>query len=116
MPVFRIVYIDTDRTDDANIKLRTLTAAFENRATAEAAMAKHGHRIAHLAEMGQAESLSDPVTLSIASGFTAIPRRHRDDERASATHPFLGMPRYDLAAMAVVIAGAMMTGAAIWLF
>ena len=116
MPVFRIVYIDTDHADDANVSVRTLTAAFEDRATAEAAMAKHGHRIAHLAELGQAESISDPVKLKIAGGFTAIPRRHRDDERASAVHPFIGLPRYDLAAMAVVIAGAMMTGAAIWLF
>ena len=116
MPVFRIVYVDTDHADDANMSLRTLTAAFEKRATAEAAMAKHGHRIAHLAEMGPTESVSNPVTVPIAGGFMASPPRHRVEARASATYPFFGLPRYDLAAMAVAAAGAVMAGAAIWLF
>lgn len=116
MPIFRIVYIDSDCIDDARTGLRTLTAEFENRATAEAAMAKHGHRIARLAEIGRGESRSHPVTVPIASGFAASRSRLRVEARASSTHPCFGLPRYDLAALAVVFAGAVMTGAAIWLF
>jgi len=112
MPIFRIVYIDSDCIDDARTGLRTLTAAFENRATAEAAMAKHGHRIAHLAEIGRGESLSDPA----ASGFTSSRSRLQVEACASATHPYFELPRYDLAALAVIFVGAAMTGAAIWLF
>jgi hypothetical protein len=116
MPVYRIVY-----TDDDSFRPRTLTAEFPSRPAAEAAMAKHGHRIAHIAEMGLGESIADPVVVPMASGATScagtsFTRECRERLRASAPQPLLGLPIYDLAAVMVVIAGAAMASAALLLF
>lgn len=102
MPTFRIVYIEDD-----TFAPRTLTAAFADRAAAEIEMAKHGHRVVHIAEMRAGERAFDPVTVAMApaSDATKVPARHDAPERITATQPLLGLPRYDLAAVAVVMAG-----------
>jgi hypothetical protein len=110
MPVFRIVYIDDD-----TFAPRTLTAAFPSRAAVEIAMAKHGHRVAHIAELGAGESAADPIEISIASGEGPAARRPADVP-ARAAQQVLGLPRYDLAGAAVVVVGFAIAGAAFLLF
>jgi hypothetical protein len=115
MPTFRIVYIDDD-----TFAPRTLTAAFPDRAAIEIAMAKHGHRVVHIAELRAGESAADPI--EIAMSGVAEPREQgaRDSagpsEGASAARPLLGLPRYDLAGVAVVAVGVVIAGAALLLF
>jgi hypothetical protein len=111
MPTFRIVYIDDD-----TFAPRTLTAAFPDRAIAEIAMARHGHRVVHIAEMRSGESAGDPVSVAMApeadQGATAMP-----GEPARAPVPrMLGLPAYDLAGAAVIAAGLAVAGAALLLF
>lgn len=113
MPTFRIVYIDDD-----TFRPRTLTAAFANRQAAEIAMAKHGHRVAHITEMRTSETAVDPVEVAMAEPPrpAAGPPAETARARITATQPLLGLPRYDLAGVAVVAAGIAMAGAAILLF
>jgi len=105
MPTFRIVYIDDD-----TFAPRTLTAAFSDRAAVEIAMAKHGHRVVHIAELRTGESMADPI--EIAMSGVAEPR----DARQPASEPTLGLPRYDLASIAVVAVSVAVAGAALLLF
>jgi hypothetical protein len=113
MPTYRIVYIDDD-----TFAPRTLTAAFPSRAAVEIAMAKHGHRVVHIADMKVGENAADPIELAMPlegekpSASERLPRR----APATATHPLLGLPRYDLAGVAVVAAGIAVAGAAYLLF
>jgi hypothetical protein len=104
MPIFRIVYIDDD-----TFAPRTLTAAFANRAAAEVAMAKHGHRVVHMAELGPGESAADPVRISLTGGeppsALEAPARH-------APRPLLCRLRDDLAGVATVL-GIVVVGAAL---
>jgi len=115
MPTFRIVYIDDD-----TFSPRTLTAAFAHRAAAEIAMAKHGHRVVHIAEMKAAESPTDRVVVPMAGDGAADGagggKGTEARERATATQPLLGLPRYDLASVAVIAAGLAVAGAAFLLF
>jgi hypothetical protein len=113
MPTFRIVYIDDD-----TFAPRTLTAAFADRAAAEIEMAKHGLRVVHLAEMHAGETAADPIVIPMAAAcdVSLLPARPRTQERVTATQPLLGLPRYDLAGVAVVAAGIAMAGAAYLLF
>ena len=113
MPTYRIVYIDDD-----TFSPRTLTAAFAHRAAAEIAMAKHGHRVVHIAELKAGESPTDPVVIAMAgeSAHDGIGNRAAARERATATRPLLGLPRYDLAGVAMIAAGLVVAGAAFLLF
>jgi hypothetical protein len=113
MPTFRIVYIDDD-----TFAPRTLTAAFADRAAAEIEMAKHGHRVVHLAEMRVGETAADPVSVPMAAASDArlTAPRPNTQEHITATQPLLGLPRYDLAGVAVVAAGIAVAGAAYLLF
>lgn len=113
MPTFRIVYIDDD-----TFAPRMLTAAFADRATAEIAMAKHGHRVVHLAEMRAGETAADPIPIAMAPESDGRPGAEKPlaPERVTATQPLLGLPRYDLAGVAVIVAGIAMAGAAYLLF
>ncbi len=122
MPTFRIVYIDDD-----TFAPRTLTAAFPHRAAAEIAMAKHGHRVVHIAELKLGESAADPISVAMADNDGAACgvsargaagdaiRKPREREPASVTPSLLGLPVYDLAGVAVVAAGIALAGAAILL-
>lgn len=110
MPTFRIVYVDDD-----TFAPRTLTAAFPDRAAVEIAMAKHGHRVVHIAEMRAGESAADPIEMPM-SAKDEPGKAPADRERETATQPLLGLPRYDLAGVAVVAAGIAMAGAAYLLF
>jgi hypothetical protein len=115
MPIFRIVYIDTDYVGDESLRPRTLTAAFADRAAAEAAMAKHGLRIAYIAEAGRDAGGSELATIPMAGDSppqAPVPIPPAVGERNSVAT----LPRYDLAAWTVVVAGAAMVGAAFWLF
>ena len=113
MPTYRIVYIDDD-----TFAPRTLTGAFPNRTAVEIAMAKHGHRVVHIAEMRVGEKAADPIEIAMPAGgeipatTEASPRR----EPAARAHWMLGLPRYDLAGVAVVAAGIAVAGAAYLLF
>ncbi len=115
MPTFRIVYIDDD-----TFRPRTLTAAFPDRATAEIAMAKHGHRVAHIAELGAGELPTGPVAVRMAPDAEQELARdklgapERANARAIAAQPLLGRPRHDLAGVAIVAAGLAVAGAAIF--
>jgi hypothetical protein len=113
MPTFRIVYIDDD-----TFRPRTLTASFADRAAAEIAMAKHGHRVVHVVELRADESPDDPVAVPIVPGSNAggatAPRAA--SERARAPRPLLGLPRYDLAGVTVFAAGIAVAISAILLF
>jgi len=113
MPTFRIVYIDDD-----TFAPRTLTAAFADRAAAEIEMARHGHRVVHLAEMRVGETAADPVSVPMAAASDAslMSPQPNPQARITATQPLLGLPRYDLAGVAVVAAGIAMAGAAYLLF
>src|SRR5262245_58440013 len=108
MPVFRIVYID-----DETFLPRTLTVAFPNRAAVEIAMARHGHRVVHIAELGVGEGAADPIKIPIVG---ASGEREPRAEREPATWPRLGLPRYDLAGAVVVAVGVALAGAAYFLF
>lgn len=112
MPVFRIVYIDDD-----TFAPRTLSAAFADRAAAEIAMAKHGHRIVHVAELGAGESLRDPVAVAMAPECDASAARSpaAEDARVDAA-PRVRFASYDLAGAAAVAAGIALLGAALLLF
>jgi hypothetical protein len=115
MPTFRIVYIDTDRIDDTGFTVRTLTATFPDRASAEDAMARHGHRIAHLAELGAGETVRDAPVLRIEEGAAILDEPARPARRARARWT-RAVPVQDLAAAALVAAGAVMACVAVWLF
>jgi hypothetical protein len=111
MPVFRIVYIDDD-----TFAPRTLTAAFADRAAAEAAMARHGHRIVHMAQMRDGESAADPVRIPMAGGRASpgeAAAARRDTPTAAPRMPF-GLAKLGLAGVAA--AGIMVAGVAILLF
>ncbi len=62
MPTFRIVYVE-----DETFAPRTLTAAFPDRAAAEITMARHGHRIVQIAEVGHRESVADPIRIAVVA-------------------------------------------------
>lgn len=113
MPTFRIVYIDDD-----TFRPRSLTAAFADRAAAEIEMARHGHRVVHLAEMRVGETAADPVSVPMAAASKArlLTLQPETRERITATQPLSGLPRYDLAGVAVVAAGIAVAGAAYLLF
>jgi hypothetical protein len=113
MPTFRIVYIVDD-----TFAPRTLTAAFADRAAAGIEMAKHGRRVLHLAEMRVGEMPADPVSIPMAAASDAgfMPLKSEMRERVTATQPLLGLPRYDLAGVAVVAVGIAVAGAAYLLF
>lgn len=113
MPIFRIVYIDDD-----TFAPRALTAAFPDRAAAEIAMAKHGHRIAHIAEMGAGECERGPVAIPMAPACDAAapPARPGESGHARAPQTLIGLPAYDLAGAFVVVAGIAIAGAALLLF
>ena len=102
MRTYRIVYIDDD-----TFAPRALTAAFASRAAAEVAMAQHGHRIVHLAEMRIDERATDPIGIEIACGpdrpavGTRAPTR-RTASLALARHGIAGLA----AALGIVAAGA----------
>jgi hypothetical protein len=112
MPTYRIVYIDDD-----TFAPRTLTAAFPSRAAVEIAMAKHGHRVAHIVEMRSGESAADPIEIAMLPESEkpdmgeALPRHGP----AAPTRWMLGLPRFDLAGV-VVAAGIAVAGAAYLLF
>ena len=111
MPTFRIVYIDDD-----TVASRTLTAAFADRAAAEIAMAKHGHRVVHAVQIGAGEQAKDPIRIPVSEegqdrvADAAMPR----PERAPAARTLFGPPRYDLAGVAVAVVAV--AGAAFLLF
>jgi len=113
MPTFRIVYIDDD-----TFAPRTLTAAFPDRLAAEIAMARHGHRIVHIADTRVGETAAAPIDVAMAPQSAASGGRkpRREPARVTATQPLLGLPRYDLAGLVVVAAGIAFAGAAILLF
>ena len=113
MPTYRIVYIDDD-----TFAPRTLTAAFPSRAAVEIAMAKHGHRVVHIAEMRAGESAADPIEVAMPAESAKPAADATSPGRAPATptHWMLGLPRYDLAGVAVVAAGIAVAGAAYLLF
>lgn len=81
-------------------------------------MAKHGHRVAHIAAMRARETAADPVAVAMAEPprAAADPPAEGAPERIAAPEPLPGLPRYDLAGVAVVAAGIAMAGAAILLF
>jgi hypothetical protein len=110
MPIFRIVYIDDD-----TFAPRTLTAAFPDRAAVEIAMAKHGHRVAHVAELRAGESAADPIAVPMVAADDRDMRRP-PAARAPERPPLLGLPRYDLAGVAVVAVGFAIASAAFFLF
>lgn len=100
MPIFRIVYIDDD-----TFAPRTLTAAFANRTAAEIVMAKHGHRVVHMAELGPGENGVEPMLIAMADGAAPpaareAPARHA---RSAAPRPLLVRLRDDLAGVATVL-------------
>lgn len=110
MPTFRIVYVEDD-----TFAPRTLTASFHDRATAEIAMAKHGHRVVHIAALDAGESPADPVRIEMAAAASrpeaaAFARRER-----AAPHR-VGLARFDLAGAAIAVVGLAAAGAAIFLF
>lgn len=111
MPIFRIVYIDDD-----TFAPRTLTAAFADRAAAEIAMARHGHRVVHMAEMGAGESAADPVRIPMAGErmVSGASESAAQDRPVPATRVPFGLIRYDLAGVAAV--GIMVAGVAYLLF
>ena len=112
MPTYRIVYIDDD-----TFAPRTLTAAFPSRAAVEIAMAKHGHRVVHIAEMRVGESAADPIEIAMpAEGEKAAGEASPRREPAVPAHWMRSLPRYDLAGVAVVAAGIAVAGAAYLLF
>ena len=113
MPTFRIVYIEDD-----TFAPRTLTAAFADRVAAEIEMAKHGHRIVHIAEMRADERASGPIVVGMAKAADAgtAPAASGAPARATPVQPLLGLPRYDLAGVAVIAAGFVVAGAAYLLF
>lgn len=109
MPIFRIVYIDDD-----TFTPRCLTAEFPDRAAAEIAMARHGHRVVHLAALAAAESAADPIRIAISDAsapheIAIAPARERAPRR-------FAFRRDDLAGAAVAVAGLAAFGAAIFLF
>ncbi len=108
MPIFRIVYIDDD-----TFAPRTLTAAFANRTAAEITMAKHGHRVVHISDLGPGESATDPVRIAMADGAEA-PAAHEAPVRP-ASRPLLRRLRDDLAGVATV-AGIVAIGAVLLIF
>ena len=116
MPIFRIVYVEDD-----TFAPRTLTAAFPDCAAAEIEMARHGHRVAHIAEMRSGESAGDPITVPMVpddkSGEIPIaPPVPGRRVPATGARPLLGIPAYDIAGVAVIAAGIVMAGAAFLLF
>jgi hypothetical protein len=121
MPVFRIVYID-----EVSLRPHTLTEEFPSRAAAQAALERRGHRIAHVAEMRPGESVTDPIVVPMAGasavrapGAIAGAALSFSGERRPASAgllPALGLPIYDIAAVGVVVAGALMASAALVLF
>lgn len=111
MPVFRIVYIDDD-----TFAPRTLSAAFADRAAAEIAMAKHGHRVVHIAVLGAGESPRDPIAVPMAPGCDASRAQPRESGRATAPQPPARLPSYDIAGAAVVAVGIAVAGAVLLLF
>lgn len=103
MRTYRIVYIDDD-----TFAPRTLTAAFANREAAEIAMARHGHRIVHLAEMRVGERATDPIGIEIACG----PDRPGVGARAPIRRMArLALARHSIAGLAVAL-GIVAAGAA----
>lgn len=108
MPIFRIVYVDDD-----TFAPRTLTAAFANRTAAEIAMAKHGHRVVHMAELGPGESAVAPARIAMAGG--AEPKAARESPAHHAPRPLLERFRDDLAGVATVL-GIIAVGAAFLIF
>jgi hypothetical protein len=111
MPIFRIVYIDDD-----TFAPRTLTAAFANRAAAEIAMAKHGHRVAHMAELGAGENGAAPVQIEMTGGQpgAALPAPARHGPGA-APRRLLRRLRDDLTGVATVL-GIVVVGAVLLIF
>lgn len=91
-------------------------------------MARHGHRIAHIAEIDPGEAVSDLIDLPVSgpkganapSGVRpaalSFSRERREGPRTASPQPALGLPIYDLAAVGVVIAGAAMASLALLLF
>lgn len=83
-------------------------------------MAKHGHRVVHITELRAGESAADPI--EIAMSGVAEPREQTAPnaagprEGASAARTLLGLPRYDLAGVAVLAVGVVIAGAALLLF
>ena len=110
MPIFRIVYIDDD-----TFAPRTLTAAFPDRAAVEIAMAKHGHRVAHVAELRAGERAADPIAIPMVAADDRDMRKPTA-ERGPERQPLFGLPRYDLAGVAVMAVGCAVAGAAYFLF
>ena len=68
--------------------------------------------------MRAGETAADPVSvpMAAASDATRVFPQPNPQERITATQPLLGLPRYDLAGVAVVAAGIAMAGAAYLLF
>ena len=105
MRTYRIVYIDDD-----TFAPRTLTAAFASRAAAEGEMAKHGHRVVHIAETRAGERATDPVRVEIAGdpnppheeACAARQTTRRTARVALARHSIAGL----VAAIGIVAAGA----------
>ena len=109
MPTFRIVYVEDD-----TFAPRTLTASLADRSAAEIAMAKHGHRIVHIAALDAGASAADPIRVAMAAA-----RPRADDvaphEPAPAAPQRLGLARYDLAGAAIAVAGLAAAGVAYFL-
>ena len=110
MQTYRIVYIDDD-----TFAPRTLTAAFASRAAAELAMARHGHRVVHIAEMRAGESAADPIRIEIACGSDRL-RPEPTARRPKAVWPTqLALARHGIVGVVAVL-GFAAAGAAYLLF
>ena len=105
MPIFRLVYIDDD-----TFAPRTLTAAFADRAAAEIAMARHGHRVVHVAELGAGECAADPVRIAMAVS-AGSPKSPMPPAAPTAPLPARGAWRDGLGGAAAVL-GIVVVGVA----
>lgn len=113
MPTFRIVYIDDD-----TFAPRSLTADFPDRAAAEIAMAKHGHRVVHVAALEAGARVTDPILIAMPAAAARIDPRPAGPcrEQAPAVPKGPILPRYDLAGAAVAVVGLAVAGVALFLF
>jgi len=69
MPALRIVYVS-----DQIGRAETVTAHFENREEALAALSAAGLRVLQIAELRAGERASDPIKIAMAGAATAPPR------------------------------------------
>lgn len=70
MPALRIAFVSEETG-----RIETITAGFASRDEALAALSAAGFRVLHIAEMRPGECARDPISVRIAAGAEAPPRR-----------------------------------------